>query len=363
MSKLFESTTIKGMTLPNRFVRSATWEGIANPDNTVSQKLIDRMVELAQGDVGLIITGYATVRKDGISVPWQLGNYSDEHVSGLTEMVDAVHRAGGKIVNQIAHGGIYIIPDLAGAQPMGPSVLEGPEGPMCRECTKEDISELVNAFSKAAARAKKAGFDGVQFHAAHGYGLSQFLSPYYNKRTDEYGGPIENRARIVMKTYESIRNEVGEQYPVMVKLNSEDFLEAGTSVDDMLQVAAMLEKAGIDAIEISGGTIKAVLEGNPNLSFSRTQPAEVYYREVAKRYKEKIGVPLLLVGGIRSYEVAEQLVNDGLTDYISLCRPLIREPNLINRWKAGDTRKSECLSDNACMGAAVEGKGAYCVHV
>ncbi|MFX1465570.1 MAG: NADH:flavin oxidoreductase [Promethearchaeota archaeon] len=363
MSKLFESSKIKTMTLPNRFVRSATWEGIANPDNTVTPKLIDRMVELAKGGVGLIITGYATVRKDGTSVPWQLGNYADDHLPGLTEMTGAVHKAGGKIVNQIAHGGIFIIPDLAGAQPMGPSVIEGPEGPICREMTKDDIREIVIAFGQAAARAKKAGFDGVQFHAAHGYGLSQWLSPFFNKRTDEYGGPLENRARIVLETYQSIRDAVGEQFPVLTKINATDMLDGGISTNDMLQVATMLEEAGIDAIEMSGGTIKAVLEGKPNESFSRTQKEEVYYREEAKRLKEKIGVPLILVGGIRSYEVAEQLVDEGIADYIALCRPLIREPDLINRWKAGDTRKSECISDNKCMGAAVEGKGAYCIHV
>ncbi|MFX1520968.1 MAG: NADH:flavin oxidoreductase [Promethearchaeota archaeon] len=361
MAKLFETTTINGLTISNRFIRSATWMGMANQDNTVSPKLIDVMVELVKGGIGLLITGYATVRKDGISVPWQLGNYSDDHLTGLTKMVDAVHKARGTIVNQIAHGGVHTIPALSGAQPMGPSIIDGPEGPICKEMSKNDILEIVRAFGEAAARAKKAGFDGVQFHAAHGYGLSQFLSPFYNKRTDEYGGSIENRARIIMETYQSVRNAVGEQFPVLVKLNAADFLEGGLNTDDMLQVAKMLEEAGIDAIEISGGTIKAVLERNYNTSFSRTQKEEVYYREAAKRYKEKIDVPLILVGGIRSYEVAEQLVEEGTVDYIALCRPLIREPDLINRWMTGDTKKAGCISDNRCMGPAVEGKGAYCV--
>jgi len=363
MPKLFEPTTIKGMTLPNRFVRSATWMGMANQDNTVSQRLIDVMGELAKGDIGLNITGYATVRKDGTSVPFQLGNYSDDHLPGLTKMAEAVHKAGGKIVHQIAHGGIFIIPQLADATPMGPSVVKGPEGPICREMTKNDISELVSAFGQAASRAKKAGFDGVQFHGAHGYGLSQFLSPFYNKRTDEYGGPIENRARIIMEVYQSIREAVGEQFPVLVKLNAADFLDGGLGTDDMLQVAAMLDKAGIDAVEISGGTISAMLAGNYDAGFSRTQKEEVYYRDAAKRYKEKINAPLILVGGIRSYEVAEKLVGDGITDYISLSRPLIREPDLVKRWSVGDTKKADCISDNRCIGAAVQGKGAYCVCV
>ncbi|MFX1466999.1 MAG: NADH:flavin oxidoreductase [Promethearchaeota archaeon] len=355
-------TTIKTMTLRNRFVRSATWEGLAHEDNTVSSKLIDLLVRLVQGGVGLIITGYAAVRADGRSVPWQLGNYSEDHLPGLILMVEAVHKAGGKIVNQIAHGGVHTIPQLTGELPMGPSTMWNENGQICREMTREDIREIVNAFGSAANRAKKAGFDGVQIHAAHGYLLSQFLSPFYNKRTDEYGGCIENRARIVLEVLESVREAVVDQFPVLIKINAADFLDKGFNTEDMLQVARMLENAGIDAIELSGGTVKAILEGNSNASFSRTENKEVYYREAAKRYKQEIDVPLILVGGIRSYEVAEKLVEEGITDYIALSRPLIREPDLINRWKLGDTRKVDCISDNRCLGAAVEGKGAYCVY-
>jgi 2,4-dienoyl-CoA reductase-like NADH-dependent reductase (Old Yellow Enzyme family) len=193
--------------------------------------------------------------------------------------------------------------------------------------------------------------------------LSEFLSPFYNKRKDEYGGSIENRTRIVLEVVQNIKDAVRPQFPVIIKLNSEDFINGGVSVDDMLQVALMLGKAGIDAIELSGGTIRALYMGSPNTSFSRTEKKEVYYREAAKRYKEKIDVPLILVGGIRSYEVAKQLVEEGITDYVSLCRPLIREPDLINRWKAGDTRKADCISDNACFKPGIEGKGVYCVHL
>ncbi|MHA2062561.1 MAG: NADH:flavin oxidoreductase, partial [Candidatus Sifarchaeia archaeon] len=305
MSKLFEPTKIKNMTIVNRFVRSATWEGLAHEDNTVSSKLIDRMVELAKGDVGLIITGYATIRADGRSVPWQLGNYNEDHLPGLTLMTEAVHKAGGIIVNQIAHGGVHTIPQLTEKLPMGPSTMWNNNGAICREMTREDIREIVSAFGQAAARAKKAGFDGVQIHAAHGYLLSQFLSPFYNKRVDEYGGIIENRTRIVLESLQSVREAVGDQFPVLVKINVADFLDGGFNTEDMLQVAAMLEKAGIDAIELSGGTVKAILEGKNNASFSRTEKKEVYYREAAKRYKANISVPLILVGGIRSFEVAK----------------------------------------------------------
>lgn len=366
MSKLFESTTINNMPLANRFVRSATWLGMAKDDGSVSPKLIDVLVKLAQGGVGLIITGFHYVSREGQSVPWQLGIYSDEFLPGLTEMAEAVHKAGGTIVMQLVHAGLQALPAVAqmnGLEILGPSVMETKEGPVGREMTQDEIRETVRAFGQAAARAQKAGFDGVQIHGAHGYLLNEFLSPFFNMRKDEYGGSIENRARIVLEVVQSVRAAVGDQFPVLIKINSEDFLEGGFSVEDMLPVAAMLQKAGVDAIELSGGTSLALHAGNPNASPMRTEKKEVWYREAAKRYKEKISLPLMLVGGIRSYEVAERLVDGGITDYISLARPLIREPDLINRWKAGDIRKADCISDNACAGAVVEGKGAHCVHL
>ena len=208
--------------------------------------------------------------------------------------------------------------------------------------------QIAAAFGDCAERAKAAGFDGVQIHAAHGYLLSQFLSPYYNKRTDQYGGSIENRARIVIETLHSIRKAVGAEYPVLIKLNAEDFLQGGFTMEEMLQVASLLEQAGIDAIEMSGGTIAsgALMPIRPGI---REREKEVFYREAAIRFKEKIGVPLLLVGGIRSFEVCEELVEKGCADYLSLSRPLICESNLIERWKSGDSAKSACLSCNGCL--------------
>jgi 2,4-dienoyl-CoA reductase-like NADH-dependent reductase (Old Yellow Enzyme family) len=300
--------------------------------------------------------------KDGQSVPWQLGIYSDDHLPGLKDMVESVHNAGGVIVCQIAHCGAFSNQQLTGIQPMGPSVLEGPEGPICREMTQKDIDNVVKAFRDAAIRTKKAGFDGVQIHGAHGFLLSEFLSPFFNKRTDGYGGSIENRAKIVMDVYDSVREAVGDDYPVLVKLNADDLLEGGVVEEDMLRVGEMLAKAGIDAIEISSGTIFSLGLGDFDNSFSKINFDEAYIQDSAKHLKERVDVPVMMVGGIRSYEVAESLVIDGVTDYVSLCRPLIREPGLANRWMSGDTSKAKCVSDNACFGPALEGKGLYCVH-
>ena len=226
----------------------------------------------------------------------------------------------------------------------------------------QEIDQVVEAFGKAAGRAKKAGFDGVQLHAAHGYLLSQFLSPFFNKRTDNYGGSIENRARILLEAFHAVRNEVGEEYPVFVKINSEDFVEGGLTVAEMLQVCAMLEKAGVDAIEMSGGTIYASgAYSSCRVGALDSPEKEVYYKEAAVRYKEKINVPLILVGGIHSFGVSEHLISEGVADFISICRPLIREPNLIKRWKDGDTAPPACVYCNGCFGPGLKGKGVQCI--
>jgi 2,4-dienoyl-CoA reductase-like NADH-dependent reductase (Old Yellow Enzyme family) len=361
MSKLFETTILKNMTLPNRFVRSATWEGMAKQDGSCTHGLINMMTQLARGGVGLIITGHAYVRKDGQAGPWQLGVYSDQLIQGLTEMTEAVHKENGKIVIQLAHAGCQAPFELTGLEPLGPSVMENQKDSSCREMTQADISKAIDAFAQGAVRARQAGFDGVQIHAAHGYLLSQFLSPFFNKRMDEYGGTIENRTRVVLEVIESIRASVGHDFPVLIKINSEDFLDKGLTVDDMLHGAALLEQAGIDAIELSGGTAYSGRRIPVRIAKIDTEEKVVFYKAAAKRYKERITVPLMLVGGIRSYEIAEQLVDKGIADYISLCRPLIREPNLINRWKQGNTSKATCLSDNLCFKPTRAGQGLYCV--
>jgi 2,4-dienoyl-CoA reductase-like NADH-dependent reductase (Old Yellow Enzyme family) len=357
MKNLFEKTQIGSLSLSNRFVYSATWDGRADDKGFCTQKNIDYLVERARGGVGLIITGLTFVKQEGRAAPWQLAVCSDEYIDGLTKMTSAIHDAGGKVVLQLAHGGCYAPSALTGHEEVGPSANDTDKFPRCREMSLQEIDEVVQAFGKAAGRAQKAGFDGVQLHAAHGYLLSQFLSPFFNKRTDNYGGSIENRARILLEAFQAIRNEVGEQFPVLVKINSQDFVEGGLTVDDTLQVCAMLENAGIDAIEMSGGTIYV----SGDYSCVRVgQKQDVYYKEAAARYKEKIDVPLMLVGGIRSSEVAEQILRDGLADYISMSRPLIREPDLIKRWKSGDTKPAACISCNGCFGAGFKGEGVHC---
>jgi 2,4-dienoyl-CoA reductase-like NADH-dependent reductase (Old Yellow Enzyme family) len=360
MPSLFEPTTISGMLLTNRFVRSATWEGLATADGASTPALHRMMAELAAGGVGLVIPGYAYVSLEGKDAPGQLGVCADEQTPGLARLALAVHEAGGSIALQLAHAGCFGDPALTAREPLGPSPLETEDGPAGRAMTGDDLAAVTEAFAAAASRARTAGVDAVQVHAAHGYLLSQFLSPYFNRRTDGYGGAVEQRARLLLEVIAAVRAAVGADYPVLVKLNAADFLPGGLSVDDMLRVAGLLEAAGVDAIELSGGT--GLLEG---LSFSRLgrpRPGEpeAYYEDAARRFKQTVSVPLMLVGGIRTLETAERLVTQGTTDYVALSRPLIREPRLIERWRAGDTAPARCISDNGCFETGDDGKGVFC---
>jgi 2,4-dienoyl-CoA reductase-like NADH-dependent reductase (Old Yellow Enzyme family) len=360
MSKLFEPSQINGMKLANRFVRSATWEGMAADDGACTPQLIDLMVGLAKGGVGLIITSHTYVSPEGQAGPWQVGVYDDKLIPGLEAMAAAVHENGGKIVMQLAHAGYFANAKLTGQTPMAPSNVEGfAKGPR-QEMNAADIQGVVKAYATAAGRAQKAGFDGVQIHSAHGYLLSQFLSPAFNQRKDEYGGDIRNRARALVEVLQEIRLTVGKDYPVLVKMNCQDFIENGLRPEDSLQAGKMLAENGIDAIELSGG----VLIGgklNPSRMGIKSEEKEAYFQNEARAFRGQVNVPLILVGGNRSFQVAERIVDEGVADYISLCRPLIREPGLINRWQSGDLGRAACLSDNMCFEPAMKGEGIYCL--
>lgn len=360
MSRLFETTTLRGIGLRNRLVRSATWEGLADPRGHVTRRLIEMMVELARGRVGLIIASHAHVRTDGRAGIGQLGLYGDGLIPDLAEMTAAVHAAGGLIVAQLAHAGVHADPELSGRPRVAVSAAVPGRDGYGEELSAESIAEIVVAFGQAAARAKDAGFDAVQIHAAHTYLLSQFLSPYFNRRSDRYGGSLGNRVRALMEVYHAVRQAVGPNYPVLLKLNASDYLDGGLTEEDSISVYQTLDGAGVDAIEISGGNL-AVARYRPARPGKITPQSEVYYRRVAEALKGKRNCPLILVGGIRSFETAEALVREGVADYIALSRPLVAEPDLIKRWEEGDRRPSQCVSDNRCYGPILAGQGIACV--
>lgn len=360
MADLFEITEINGMKLANRFVRSATWEGMAADDGAVTPGLIKIMADLAEGGVGLVISSHAYVAKAGQAGPWQLGVHADDLIPGLIKMTAAVHDRGGKIVMQLAHAGFHANGKLSGMKPVAPSANEGLAKFPREVLTEEGIQDVVEAFAEAGRRAMEAGFDGAQIHAAHGYLLSQFLSPIYNHRSDAYGGDIQNRAGILMAVLKAIRQSVGRDYPILIKLNCGDFMENGLDLADAVHVGEMLADAGIDAIELSGGLTTGKKTGPIRMGIHSLEK-EAYFQKEAAAFRKSVQVPLILVGGNRSFETAQRIVGDGLADYISMSRPFIREPGLINRWQSGDLTPSACLSDNKCFGPIRAGKGLYCV--
>lgn len=360
MNRLFKSITINNLEITNRFVRSATWEGLATQDGAVTSSLIERLVELAKGGVGLITTSHAYVSPEGQGTIFQLGIYKDELIPGYQKLTDAVHKHGARIFLQLAHAGIYAngscqqtIPSVVSTIP---EIIKDP----CHELSIQEIQKLVKAYEQAAVRAQKAGFDGIQIHTAHGYLLSQFLSPAFNHRNDVYGGSLENRMRIHREIIKAIRQKVGHHYPITVKMNCEDFVKNGIEIEETLKVAKFFSGTGIDAIELSGGIIRNGQLAPSRQGINRSKQ-EAYFRTFAKKIKKQIGIPLILVGGVRSMEVACELIKENTSDMISMSRPLICEPDLINRWKSGDHTKAKCVSCNQCFQPGFQGKGISCI--
>jgi|MudIll2142460700_1097286.scaffolds.fasta_scaffold02313_4 2,4-dienoyl-CoA reductase-like NADH-dependent reductase (Old Yellow Enzyme family) len=361
MKKLFEKTTIKGMTLNNRFVRSATWEGMCEEDGRPTAKLTSCYRDLAAGNVGLIITGYAFVRPDGKQLPGKMGIHKDNFAADMRTLTQAVHNEGGKICIQLVHAGAQTTAETAGRPPLAPSAVKVEQFPEEPEAmSKEDIEEIVAAFGASARRAKDYGFDAIQLHSAHGYLINQFLSPLTNRRTDGYGGSVANRCRFLLEVYHRIRFEVGLDFPVFAKLNGSDNLEGGLDLSDAVFAARLLDKEKIDAIEVSGGT-SASGDKNPVRIKIDRHNREAYNLSLAREIKKAVRCPIMVVGGFRSLEVINKaLIEDGI-DYISMARPFIREPQLIKRWHEGDRSPARCISCNGCFEPGIKEGGIYCV--
>jgi 2,4-dienoyl-CoA reductase-like NADH-dependent reductase (Old Yellow Enzyme family) len=364
MAEIFEATQLNGLELGNRLVRSATWEGLADAGGAVTPTLVEIYERLAEGGVGLIISSYMYIQQVGKQTPGQIGVDSDDLLPGLADLARVVHARGGKLVGQIVHCGGQADRRLnGGLQPVAPSELESPGYSLTpRALTGNEIVTLIADFATAARRLQRAGFDGVQLHGAHGYLLAQFLSPLRNRRSDEYGGSIENRARFSLDVVRAVRSAVGATFPVMIKLNGSDFLEGATTEEDSCFLAAALARVGIDAIEVSGGTPGSARFGaaRPDIKGPEDEAYFLSQAEAIRRAAPE--VPLMLVGGMRSPEVMERILADGTADYFSMSRPLIREPGLPARWKSGDRRRAACISCLGCFGPARKGEGIRCVQ-
>jgi 2,4-dienoyl-CoA reductase-like NADH-dependent reductase (Old Yellow Enzyme family) len=356
MSILFEPKDIGKMEVKNRFVRSATAEGAADETGLIADKLFDIYRNLAEGGVGLIITGHAYVQPNGRCTPDQMGIYKDDLLSKLKELSSEVHRASPdcRVAVQITHAGRQVLRGSV-REPVAPSaVTDTRTGVTPREMTEAEIEECMNSFADAAERTRLAGFDAVQIHSAHGYLISSFNSPHTNLRTDKWGGNLENRMRFLMETYRRVRTKVGDDYPVLVKLNAADFLDGGIEIDESVQIAKALSAEGIDAIEISGSMFESYKGKGTARTRIRKPEQEAYFLPYAERIKKAVGdVPVILVGGIRSVSVMERIISEGNADFISMSRPLIREPDLPDRIRDGK-QKADCISCNGCMSSRVD---------
>ncbi len=343
MPSLFDPCVIGGIELRNRFMRSATWDASATNEGDVTNVSVTIFEALARGGVGLIMTGYSYVSEQGKAAPGQYGIAEDRHIEGLRRLVRAAHDAGARIGVQIAHAGnnLVLLKDPARVG-LAPSQIEGYPLPH-RTLTAVEIEETIADFAAAAVRARTAGFDAVQLHFAHGYLGSQFLSPLTNSRTDEWGGSPEKRRRFHIELLRAVRKAVGDEFPVWAKLGMQEG-EGGVSLAEALDALRAMAGEGLSAVEISAG------QGAAGVRTERPEDEESpFFRLESAAAKRAVDIPVVVVGGIRSLETAEDIVGSGDADMIALARPLIREPNLIARWQSGDRAPAKCIRCNKCM--------------
>jgi 2,4-dienoyl-CoA reductase-like NADH-dependent reductase (Old Yellow Enzyme family) len=321
----------------------------------MNEKVVSLYEEVAAGGVGLIITGDFSVVPEGMLDELKSGHrkmsYADVRIDGFGRLAEKVHRSAPRC---------KIVAQLSGEYPgVGPSDIPSPfRRTKLKPLSTEGIQAIVDCFIEAIAGVRDDGFDGTQLHAAHGGLLSRFLSPYTNRRQDEYGGSIENRARIIGEIVVGARRIVGD-FPILIKMNCTDYVEGGTDIDTFPALAQAIESSGVDAIEISGGMWDCLVRTEDELGF-RPVPAPESHTRIESpekqnyflRYADKLNlnIPIILVGGNRDVECLEEIIRGGKVDFFALCRPLISEPDLPKRWQEGlGGSGTDCVSCNACI--------------
>ena len=386
MSALFKSILINKMNLKNRIVKSATIENMATLGGLPTDKTRQYYKRLAKGGTGLIITGYAYVNKDGRSYPLQNGAHTDAIIERWKPITENVHENGSRIALQIVHGGRQTKPQaFENTEQLAPSATPNlVYFTWPKSMTVKQIWQTITDFADSAERAKKAGFDAVQIHAAHGYLISSFLSPITNRRKDDWGGDADRRFRFLEEVYTAVRKRVGDDFPVLAKLNIHDFVPFGLTPKRSFPIARRLAALGLDALEISGSIAETSLGmcrgdspakilardrsplGRLYISFSLAGMKamlgfkENYFLDYAERLKPTLNIPLILVGGIRNPVTAQDIIQSGRADLISMARPLIREPSLPNKWQKGVMEPASCTSCNRCLGEAEQGNVLRC---
>lgn len=371
MPELFKPGAIGTMRTKNRIIRSATEEMHASNDGRVTDEYIRLYTRLAKGGVGLIITGNYGINVLGRSSPRTVLVDDDEMIGNLEELVNAVHDNGAKIVAQLNHVGRQRHTDMEDDNTLlAPSPVKVRyTGVKPRPMTEGEIEGTIDAFGQAARCIKEAGFDGVQIHGAHGYLINQFLSGHTNRRTDKWGGSAGNRRRFLIEVYKAIRNAVGNDYPVLIKINARDPVPHGVTLDETVETCKILDALKIDAIEVSDGIDELIKGGIPTDIIMRgrnifqrimmrflietmvkkhARLVEGYHLQDAATVRENVTVPVIAVGALRRREMMEQAIVSGQADYVALSRPFIRQPNLVNLMEKDDGDPIQCISCNRC---------------
>ena len=332
MSCLFESITIGPATVKNRFVRSATGEWMSRKDGKIQDRLIPMYEGLSAGGVGLIITGHMYVHKDWPCHPRQTGIWSDDHLQGLRRMAVASRHSDTCAVVQI---------NYVGRKP--------------HEMTVAEIEEARDAFAAAAQRAVDAGFDGVQIHASHGYLISCFLTPSENERDDAYGHGPDGRRKLLLEVTERVRDRIGPDKILCCKLGSVDGRDNSLPLDETIETARTLEALGLHALELSttfgGGYMDPIMEGIDSVE------KEAFLLRETVAVKEAVSIPVMQVGGLRTLSLMEQMVTERKCDMISMCRPFLREPGIVNKFHDGTSTRAACISCKKCLNR----RGSRCV--
>lgn len=377
---VFTAAKIGNIEIPNRLVRSATYECRATEDGFVTDDLIKVYEGLARGGVGLTITGMSYIREDGCQLPKMIANYSDDHIEGLSQISgryhDIVDEIGShsKIFLQIGHAGRQI--SFGGYT--GETISSFPlEEKIHKRTPKalsiEEIAEIATCFGEASRRAKIAGFDGIQFHGAHGYLITQFYSPFMNKRTDAYGSTPENRIKFVIDLLKESRKRVGKTFPICLKMNGSDRIQGGLQVSEAAHLATLLAGEGFDALEISSyiweaGMQEKLISLPPESQRKiRERNLEAFNLDLAIKIKDAVNIPIILVGGLYRFETIRTILETTPIEFCALSRPLISQPDLPNLWQRGpEYPEADCIHCNLCtkdfLDHGVHCKGVRCIN-
>ena len=328
---IFDTVHMNHLTLKNRLIRSATWEGLAAFDGSISDETYAIYDELSHGGVGAVIVGFTDVSQDDYYIHGAMRLSRDELIPQYKKLADVIHSGGCPAIVQLAMGAYYR------KLPNGLTQQAEPD-----DMTEQEIHEVIDMFVRAAIRAKSAGFDGVQIHAAHFFFLSRFISPRVNHRQDSFGGNTFNRSRIVLEILKGIKQNAPGLH-VTVKINSSDFISGGLDEEESLEVCKLLADNGIDSIEVSGN--------GTSVQGVRAHVDEAYFLNFAAVLAESVSVPVILVGGLRSVEVMQKILDTTKIELLSLSRPLLRESDLPKKFQDGTVGESACVSCNACYGS------------